>query len=80
MASPAPGSTLTSVSPTFTWNAASGGTVSYGLNIGTLPGGADLVNVYPMSGTSNTVILPTNGAKIYVRLWTVFKGSTYLYN
>jgi len=80
IASPSPGGTLTSASTTFTWNASSGGTITYGLNIGTSPGGADLVNTYPLSGTSATVNLPTNGTKIYVRLWTVSNGSTFLYN
>jgi centrosomal CEP192-like protein len=78
--SPAPGSTLTSASTTFTWNAGPAGTTGYGLNVGTSPGGANLVNVYPLSGTSITVNLPTNGAAIYVRLWTVLNGATYLYN
>jgi hypothetical protein len=78
--SPAPGSTLTSASTIFTWSPASGGTVSYGLNIGTSLGGADLVNIYPLSGNGANLTLPTNGQKIYVRLWTVFNGTTYLYN
>ena len=78
--SPVPGSTLTSASTTFTWNAASGSVTGYGLNIGTSPGGADLVNIYPLSGASTTVNLPTKGATIYVRLWTVFNGATFLYN
>jgi hypothetical protein len=77
--SPTPGSTLTSASTTFTWNAGSGNVTGYGLNVGTSPGGADLVNIGPLSGTSTTVTLPTNGAAIYVRLWTIFNGTTYLY-
>jgi hypothetical protein len=79
MASPSPGSSLTSASTTFTWNAASG-SVTYGLNVGTSPGASDLVNIAPLSGTSVTVTLPTNGAMIYVRLWTVFNGTGYFYN
>jgi hypothetical protein len=78
--SPVPGSMLTSAATTFTWNAGPAGTTGYGLNVGTSPGGANLVNVYPLSGTSATVNLPTNGATIYVRLWTVLNGTTYLYN
>jgi hypothetical protein len=78
--SPAPGSTLTSASTTFTWNAGPAGTTGYGLNVGTSPGGANLVNIGPLSGTSVTVNLPTNGTTIYVRLWTILNGSTYLYN
>ena len=38
------------------------------------------MNIGPLSGTSTTVTLPTNGAAIYVRLWTVINGSTFLYN
>jgi hypothetical protein len=78
--SPAPGSTLTSASTTFTWSPGAAGTTGYGLNVGTSPGGADLVNVYPLSGTSTTVNLPTNGTTIYVRLWMVLNGTTFLYN
>jgi hypothetical protein len=79
--SPAPGSTLTSASTTFTWNAGPAGTTGYGLNVGTSGvGSADLVNIGPLSGTSVTVNLPTNGTKIYVRLWTELSGPTYLYN
>jgi kumamolisin len=80
IASPAPGSTLTSASTTFTWNAGPAGTTGYGLNVGTSLGGANLVNIGPLSGTSVTVSLPTNGATIYVRLWTILNGTTYLYN
>ncbi|MGA2341530.1 MAG: hypothetical protein ABSF75_16680 [Terracidiphilus sp.] len=80
MTSPSNGSTLTSASTTFTWNAALGSVTGYGLNVGTSPGGADLVNIGPLSGTSTTVNLPTNGTLIYVRLWTVINGTTYLYN
>jgi len=78
--SPAPGSTLTSASTTFTWSPGAAGTTGYGLNVGTSPGGADLVNVYPLSGTSTTVNLPTNGTTVYVRLWMVLNGTTFLYN
>jgi len=80
--SPGPGSTLTSASTTFTWNTDSSGVISYGLNVGTSPGGADLVNngPLPLSPTSVTVNLPTNGTLIYVRLWTILSGPTYLEN
>jgi len=80
MTLPTPGSTLTGASTTFTWNAGPAGTTGYGLNVGTTPGGADLVNIGPLSGTSVIVNLPTSGAKIYVRLWTIFNGATYFYN
>jgi hypothetical protein len=74
-------STLTSASTTFTWNAGPAGTTGYGLNVSTTGvGGANLVNIGPLSGTSVTANLPTNGTTIYVRLWTILNGSTYLYN
>ena len=52
----------------------------YYLWIGSTPGGYDLVNIGPLSGTSTTINLPTNGATVYVRLWTLINGSTFLYN
>jgi len=80
MASPAPG-TLTGASTTFTWNPGSGGALTYYLWIGTTPGGYDLANMGPFSGTSATVTLPTNGVTIYVRLWTFINGgATQLHN
>src|SRR5208282_3962971 len=78
--SPINGSTLTSASTTFTWNAGSGGVTGYYLWVGTSPGTADLVNIGPLSGTSATVSLPANGAPIYVQLWTVINGATFLSN
>jgi hypothetical protein len=80
MASPSNGSTLTSGTTTFSWSAGSGGTVEYYLWVGTTPGGSDLANQGPFTGTTDTVNLPTNGATTYVRLWTVLNGSTYLSN
>jgi hypothetical protein len=78
--SPTSPSTLTSAATTFSWNTVSG-SVTYGLNVGTTGiGSADLVNIGPLSGTSVTVNLPTNGTPIYVRLWTIYNGTGYLYN
>ena len=78
--SPVSGSTLAGASTTFTWSAGSGGVTGYYLWIGSTPGGYDLVNIGPLSGTSTTINLPTNGATVYVRLWTLINGSTFLYN
>jgi len=72
--SPANGSTLTSASTTFNWTASVGAT-SYYLWIGTTPGGYDLANLGPFTGTSATVNLPTSGAAIHVRLWTWINGT-----
>ena len=46
------------------------GATSYYLWVGTTLGGYDIANMGPFTGTSATVNLPTNGATIYVRLWT----------
>jgi hypothetical protein len=71
MTSPAPGSTLTSTTVTFTWNAGPAGTTGYGLNVGTTGvGSANLVNIGPLSGTGVTVYFPISSPLIYVRLWT----------
>jgi hypothetical protein len=78
--SPTPGSTLTSSATTFTWNAVSGGVIGYYLWVGTSPGTFNLVNIGPLSGTSATVTLPTNGATIYVELWTKLSSGTLLSN
>jgi hypothetical protein len=48
--------------------------------IGTAPGTSNIANLGEFFGTSTTTTLPTGGATIYVRLWTVFNGTTYLYN
>ncbi|SPE27144.1 hypothetical protein SBA5_580023 [Candidatus Sulfotelmatomonas gaucii] len=73
--SPANGSTLTSASTTLIWNAGSAGTTAYYLWVGTTLGGYDLANMGPFTGTSATVTLPSNGTKIYVRLWTWINGT-----
>jgi hypothetical protein len=77
--SPTNGSTLTGASTTFTWSAGAGGVTGYYLHVGTTPGGVDLVNIGPLSGTSATVTLPTNGTTIYVQLETHI-GNTILEN
>ncbi|HEV2323308.1 MAG TPA: chitobiase/beta-hexosaminidase C-terminal domain-containing protein [Terracidiphilus sp.] len=79
IASPSPGSTLAAGPTTFTWSAGGSGTTGYYLWIGTSPGTYNLANLGEFSGTSTTVTLPTGGAPIYVRLWTVFNGSSLVY-
>jgi hypothetical protein len=73
--SPAPGSTLPGASTTFTWTL-NGSTAPVYLHVGTTVGGIDLVNIGPLAGTSTTVMLPANGATIYVTLESQFKGAT----
>jgi hypothetical protein len=76
--SPSNNSTLTAASTTFTWSAGAGGVTGYYLHVGTSSGAANLVNIGPLSGTSATVNLPTNGATIYVQLQTNFSGGAIL--
>jgi sugar lactone lactonase YvrE len=73
MISPAPGGTLTSPITTFTWTTGSAGTTTYYLWVGTSFGTNNLVNM-GLHTTSLTVTLPTNGATLYVRLWSVING------
>jgi hypothetical protein len=81
MVSPIPSSTLTGASTTFSWNPGSGGTLTYYLWVGTTAGGYDLANTGPFTGTGATVTLPTSGATIHVRLWTIINGgAVQLYN
>ena len=79
MATPTPGSTLSGASVTFTWNAGSGGT-AYWLDVGTAAGQGNIFGQNVGLVTSQTVNgIPTNGATIYVRLWTQLSG-TWQYN
>ncbi len=79
MTSPAPGSTLSGSSVTFTWSAGNGAT-AYWLDIGSTAGGYDLFSQSAGLATSQAVTnLPANGAAIYLRLWTAL-GSTWQFN
>jgi hypothetical protein len=81
---PAPGSTLPSTSPTFTWSAGLSAT-AYWLDIGSSAGG----NNYYSSGNIGNVLtiasknLPNNGTTIYATLYSLVAGSwlgnTYTY-
>ncbi len=69
IASPPPGSTLTTETVTFTWTASDVPGTQYQLQIGTNGQGSN--NIYvspPLSGTSVTVTVPTTGATLYVGL------------
>ena len=77
--SPAPGSTLSGSSITFTWTAGAGAAL-YWLDVGSVAGGVDFFDQNLGLATSQAVTgLPTDGSTVYVRLWTGF-GSTYQYN
>jgi hypothetical protein len=75
MQTPAPTSTLTGSSVTFTWSAGSGAT-AYWLDIGNSVGG----NQYYQSGnlgnafTTTASGLPTNGSTVYVTLYSYVSG------
>jgi uncharacterized repeat protein (TIGR01451 family) len=69
--SPAPGSTLTSSTVTFQWAVGAGSAFDYWIRVGTTGAGSFDVFYGEIAGTSVTVSgLPTNGATIYVRLYT----------
>ncbi|WP_321477397.1 GerMN domain-containing protein [uncultured Paludibaculum sp.] len=70
MISPTPGSQLAGASATFQWNAGQDAT-SYYLMVGTWLGGNTLYSQSLGNLTSASVTgLPTNGATVYVRLWS----------
>lgn len=76
MTSPAPGSTLTGTSATFTWAVASSGNQGYWLFLGTAGAGSkDLYDSGQQTATSATFSnLPTNGITIYARVYTRYNG------
>ena len=76
MTSPAPGSTLTGASATFTWTAASPGNQGYWLFLGTTGvGSKNLYDSGQQTATSGIFSnLPTNGETIYARLYTRYSG------
>jgi len=77
LASPAPGSTLTGTSATFSWTAATGSPAGYYLYLGsTGVGSSNLYKSTEQTGTSVAVSgLPANGETIYARLYTSFNGT-----
>lgn len=80
LTSPANGSTLSGADVTFQWNAPAGAML-YQVWVGNSPGAYD-VGYFPLAGTMGTSTtatgLPTDGRKLYVRLWTAF-DSGYLF-
>jgi hypothetical protein len=74
--SPAPSPAL-STSEVFNWTAGNGVT-QYALSVGTTgPGASNLFNSNPanFTGLSSTAIaIPSNGATVYVRLWSLLQG------
>jgi hypothetical protein len=76
MQSPAPGSTLPGATATFTWSPGTGAT-QYSLWVGTTGVGSDNILGAPNSTATSVTVnrLPTNGATVYVRLFTNFNGA-----
>jgi hypothetical protein len=77
LTSPTPGSTLTGPSATFTWSPGAAGS-QYDLHLSAVAvGGNELYTLGYRTITSVTVgSLPTNGATIYARLYTLNNGVT----
>jgi hypothetical protein len=73
---PANGSTLTSSSQTFDWNAG-GGATQYVIWAGTTGAGSNNIAAIDRGMNLNAIItgLPTNGSTIYVRLWSLIAGN-----
>jgi len=79
MSSPAPGSTLSGSTVTFSWSAGSGAS-AYWLDVGTVQGQGNIFGQNVGLATSQVVSgIPANGGTIYVRLWTLV-GGTWQYN
>ena len=76
MTAPAPGSTFTSSSVTFTWSPSNPAT-SYWLNVGTAPSGPAAKNIFTSGPTTLTTItlgIPSGGEAIYATLYTEIGG------
>jgi hypothetical protein len=72
VSSPAPGSTLSGASVTFSWAGVSGA-LEYFVYAGTSAGANNITGRSTGTTTSTTITnLPTTGGAVYVRLWTRF--------
>jgi len=84
MRTPAPGSTLSSGTVTFSWTAGSGAS-AYWVDIGTSAGGNSLYSSGSLGNVLTTTVsgLPTNGSKVYVTLYSLtgsqWMGKDYTY-
>jgi len=77
LTSPAPNSTLTGTTATFTWTASGG--QGYWLFVGTTGvGSKNIIDTGEQTATSATVGgLPSNGTKLYVRVYSRVNGTLY---
>src|SRR5712691_3689947 len=72
--SPAPGSTFTSSSVTFSWSA--GSATAYWLLVGSSPGTSDISSSGKLTVLSKTVSnVPVDGRTIYVQLYSFINGA-----
>jgi hypothetical protein len=71
---PADGSTFSSASIAFNWNAIAGAT-QYAMWAGTTPGGSELYAMIEGGNRSRTLIMPTDGNSVHVRLWALIGGT-----
>jgi hypothetical protein len=68
-------SQFTGTTETFTWNPGNTAT-HFELYVGTSAGSSDIYNSGNVTVTSETMLgLPSNGAKIYVRLYSLINGA-----
>ncbi|MBI5683442.1 MAG: fibronectin type III domain-containing protein [Verrucomicrobia bacterium] len=74
MLTPAPGSTLTSSSATFTWDGGVGAS-AYAMWVGSAPNGYDIHAAVHSDLTATVTNLPTDGRTIYVVLWSWMNGT-----
>jgi lactonase family protein with 7-bladed beta-propeller len=76
MTSPAPSTTLSGSSITFTWNAGTNA-AAYWLDIGSTAGAHDYFSSGNLGGTLTEAVtgLPTNGSTVYVTLYSLVNGS-----
>ncbi len=76
MTTPTPGSTLTSSSVTFDWSAGSGAS-GYWIDIGSTAGAHDIYSSGNLGNVLTDTVsgLPTDGATIYVTLYTLIGGT-----
>jgi Protein of unknown function (DUF1565) len=76
--SPAPSSTLTGASATFTWTPGTGAT-AYWINVGSSVGGSQYYSSGNVGNTVSTTVsgLPTNGAPLNVTLYSMVGGQWF---
>ncbi len=75
--SPAPGSTLSGSTETFSWIDNGTAVSEWWLWVGTSQGGQNILNSGSLGSSTSTTVsgLPTNGSTVYVRLWYKTGGS-----